>query len=133
MNNNIKGENKAQNKNVAISIYGNKNTIHIWRNVLRLLGFPKYFAIRKDKPNKRILVMPCKDKDILSFKLHEDFISNNDSKVTIHSKPFILDIMNSNKLDITKTYIINGKYLDNQNLAVFNVNDAVLFTEYNES
>ena len=61
----------------------------------------------------------------MSFKVPAKLLIDHKCVMRINSKRFVHGIMKSNNLDISRTYTLYGKYLEDKNMAVFSLVDGV--------
>lgn len=103
-----------------LSLYGRANSIHICRDIIRILGFPKYVSL-KIKGDKYIAILPCDVKEFMSFLVPENLFSSKFGQFKITSKGFITTIFKKNNLNIEKSYVISGDYSEKENAIFFNI------------
>ena len=103
-----------------LSLYGKSNSIHICRDIIRILGFPKYISL-KIKGNKYIAILPCDVKEFMSFLVPLNLFSDKNGQFKITSKDFITSTFCKNNLDINKSYLIAGDYSEKENVVFFNM------------
>lgn len=110
---------QVNNMHSTLSLQGRRNTINIGINVIRLLGELTHVCIMQNVHNNSLAVMPCDAKDVMSFHVPDNFISDRNSKFTVHSKQFVKSTMSSCNLDIEKLYVFSGQYVPEKNAVVF--------------
>ena len=76
----------------SISLCFNEGCISVGRDVIRVLGEPRYISILKNDEKKTLLIIPCGEHDPLSFKVPEDLLRVKNKKFRIYSLQFIEDI-----------------------------------------
>lgn len=105
---------------LVLSLYGKANSIHISRDIIRILGFPRYISLRiKDK--KYIAILPSNVKEPMSFLVPKSLFDGKNGQFRITSKGFITTIFNDNDLDTNRTYLITGDYSEKENAIFFNI------------
>ena len=105
-------------------IQGKYRRINIAKDVIRVIGMPRYIALRINPEMNSILVESSLEGNRPSFKVPDDLCQNIDRKMSIISTAFVMDVMNSNSLDPSKTYLVNGTYSEKNNAVVFDMKDA---------
>ena len=105
---------------LSFSIYGAKDSLNISRDVIRILGFPKFVSIRiKDK--KHFAVVPSDVKEQMSFSVPKNLFTTKSGQFRITSKGFVTTILARNNLDKNVTYIVKGTYSEKENVVFFNM------------
>ena len=104
---------------LPISILGRENGILIGRNVILKLGVPNCVCILKGTDKESIAIVPCTEKQPLSFKVPEDFIGARNRKMRIYSQAFAQELLMANDLDPAKTHRIYGEYSEAHNAVIF--------------
>ena len=113
----------AQSKNIKLSIQGNHNCIGIGKGVLIAMGCPSHVSLKISDAKDSISVFPCDEDDIMSFRVPTKILSDRRCVMRINSKKFVHGLMLSNDMDTTKTYIFDGEYVKDKNMAVFSLVD----------
>ena len=103
-----------------LSLYGKSSCIHICRDIIRILGFPKYVSLRI-KGSKYIAILPCDVKESMSFLVPKNLFEGKNGQFKITSKAFITSTFKNNDLDISKSYLITGDYSEKENVIFFNI------------
>lgn len=103
----------------TISFQGKRNMINIGVDVIRLLGEPTHICILRNFENKSVAVVPCEADDVMSFRVPERFLTDRNSKFTVHSKQFTQEVMEDCGLDTDRTYVFPGEYIPKNNMVVF--------------
>ena len=103
-----------------LSLYGKSNAIHICRDIIRILGFPKYISL-KIKGDKYIAILPCDVKEFMSFLVPQNLFIGKNGQFKITSKGFITSTFRKNNLDMNKSYLITGDYSEKENAIFFNL------------
>lgn len=109
----------SASQRLPISILGRENGILIGRNVILKLGVPNYICILKGTDKESIAIVPCTEKQPLSFKVPEDFLGARNRKMRIYSQAFVQELLAANDLDPMKTHRIYGAYSEAHNAAIF--------------
>lgn len=105
---------------LSFSIYGAKDSLNISRDVIRILGFPKFITIRiKDKSH--FAVVPSGIKEQMSFAVPKNLFNTKSGQFRIASKGFVTTILAENNLDKNVTYIIKGDYSETENAVFFSM------------
>ena len=120
-------EKKVSKNHLTASFYGKDFRIHFTKDVIRVLGKPKYICIKVNKNMTSFLVTPCEGKMYMSFQVPENLFVSSSAKMRISSQGFILDLFRKNELCIGQTYRVEGEYLEKHNAVVFNLKKAALF------
>lgn len=125
---------KGSKKSVKlrISFYGRQNCVQVGKDVVRVLGAPKYITLRVNRDMSSVLIESAEEKHKLSFKVPEDLYANNNAQMVINSTSFVIGIMTHNDLDLGGTYQIEGIYSEKNNAVIFNFADAALFVASNK-
>lgn len=105
-----------------IAVYGKQFKINISLKIIDLLGTPAYITIYTNESMDSIALGVCDADNVMSFKVSDKSKSSNQLFIT--SKPFVTDIMQKNKLDINKSYRIDGNYIEDKNIVEFNLSEA---------
>ena len=103
-----------------LSLYGKSKSIYISKDIIRILGFPKYVSLRI-KDNKYIAILPCDIKEPMSFLVPHNLFDSKNGHFKITSKGFITTIFKKNNLNIEKSYVISGDYSEKENAIFFNI------------
>lgn len=110
-----------------ISIYGKIKEIYIGKDILRLLGAPKFICLKINKGMDSFIISPCEGKEFMSFKVPEDIMSNPNKKMRVFSRSFVSGILIMNGMSDEATYKITGTYLEKNNAVVFKMSDAKVY------
>lgn len=114
---------------VEISISGKRKEIHIGKDVVRLLGAPRYLCLKVNKAMDSIAVMPCPEKEYMSFKVPDGILLGKHVSMRVVSRAFVEKILMANGYKDNSTYQITGTYLEKNNAVIFNMADMRLFKE----
>lgn len=109
------------------SASGKVHAINLTKDVVRLLGMPPYVCLKVNKVMDSFIVMPGKQKEYMSFKVPERFVTDKDVNMRMISKSFIKEFMAVNELDVTKSYRVEGIYSERNNAVIFNMADCNLY------
>ena len=112
---------------LAFSIYGAKDCFNFSRDVVRILGFPKFISIRM-KDSSHLAIVPSDVKEPLSFSVPQNLFSSKNGQLRITSKSFVTTILYKNNLDKNTTYIIEGFYSEKENVVFFNLENKRIFS-----
>ena len=105
---------------LSFSIYGAKDSLNISRDVIRILGFPKFVSIRI-KDRNHFAVVPSDVKEQMSFSVPKNLFTTKSGQFRITSKGFVTTILARNNLDKNVTYIVKGTYSEKENVVFFNM------------
>ena len=106
-------------ENLCVSIQGRWNRIRVSKGVVRALGFPDYVSLRVNENWTSFLIIPCGGKDLMSFKVPSGMTSSREREFRIFSKAFVNRILEQSDFNTERTYRLNGKYLNGENLVPF--------------
>lgn len=112
---------------LRVSLSGKRDVMHIYKDVIRVLGAPEYISIRLAPKMDSLLIEPCGAKDPLPFKVPDDLYLNSDVAMRLSSQSFVKGLMIHNDMDIEQTYRIIGTYIEEKNAVVFRMADKELF------
>ena len=105
---------------------GKEGAISIGRNVVRALGVPQYVTLRVSHKNKALLIMPCEQKDVMSYKTPPDFINKSHVNFRIHSLSFVTGLLKDIGVDPEATFVLDGLYSHNMGAVVFPIDTSSL-------
>jgi len=120
--------NLDERKGFYISLQGSSDAISIGKGVVKLLGCPKYLALRVNGRWNSIALLPCDYKDVMSFKVPDKFLFDHHCVYRMRSKSFLETLMLLNGLDNEKTYTIMGVMNTEKNIATFDISTAIELT-----
>ena len=106
-----------------VSIYGCESVINIGKDVLRVLGAPVSVCLKVSQGLDSFVVMPCDEKDVLSFRVPDDIMFNSHRQMRVTSRSFVTGLLAMNKLEANHTYKISGTYSEKNNAVIFNMSD----------
>lgn len=109
------------------------NLIRIHRNTLSLLGNPEYIQILVNPDTALIAIRGCNKDDYRSERIRWDTLRDNNKSCEFYSKSLIKTIRKVffNNID-THKYRITGKYVNSENLTLFNINAHKIMQEDEE-
>ena len=114
---------EKKNVRLEMSFYGKSNSIHISKDAIRVIGAPPYICFKINREMDSIAVAPCKEQDILSFKVPEDIYFVHRVQMRVTSQSFVGGLMIRNGMEPLHTYKVNGTYLEKENAVVFHLAD----------
>lgn len=117
--------------NLCVSILGKNHVFHIGKDVLRVLGAPKYVSIKLNQTMDSFIVLPIEEKEPMSFRVPDNLMFDNNKKMCVKSQSFVMGLLAANDLDIDRTYRIEGTYSEKNNVVVFNMADCIVYGENN--
>lgn len=115
--------------NLIISLYGTSSSIHIYKDVIRVMGVPSFISFRVNKDMDSLMILPCEERDELSFRVPEDILFSPNRKMRIISMNFVGGLMIMNGMDTNRTYRVEGYYLESKNAVVFPLGEGKMFGE----
>ena len=104
---------------IGIVISGKKGYLTIGKDVVKKLNMPTHASILINKSKTAIAVIPCHEREILSFKVPDGLMDDHHKSFTRYSKEFVEDVLQTNSLDKNKTYHIAGTFDEKFEIAVF--------------
>lgn len=108
-----------------ITIRGRENCIRIGKAVILQLGRPSHISIMVTDSLDTVVVFPCDEDNVMSFKVPQKIYTDHHCNFRIHSKQFVHGIMGVNQMDTNRTYTVSGKYSENDNSMLFHLTDKV--------
>lgn len=115
---NVSDINYSEMKHLELFFLGKHDQISVGKDIVRLLGKPKYVCIRVDKMYKSILLRPCESSDPMSFKVPDNLFDDASNVFRIRSKEFVEFILQVNGLEPKQSYSFKGKYLAEHNSVI---------------
>lgn len=115
-----------------MTIYGKRERIFFTKDVIRILGVPNYICIRVNAGWNSVLIMPCADKDYLSFKVPSGILSEPNKKMEFRSKAFTDTLLKRNGLALQGTYTVQGWYFENRNALIFDFRNVTTSSKHSE-
>ena len=112
---------------VEIALQGYQNAISIGKDVIRLLGNPTHICLKINEEGNKIVVAPCIEKEVMSFKVPDKLLTNHRCVFRVYSKQFVHSIMEANGMDMGLSYTIPGIYSEKQNAACFDLRGYRLY------
>lgn len=102
-----------------ISLFGKKNAIGIGKDVILLLGIPTHIRIRVNEENDSLVIEPTEEKEVMSFKVPDRFLTDRHCNFRIYSQQFVQNLLRLNGMNEQGSYSIEGDYLKSKNAAIF--------------
>lgn len=109
----------------TISFKGKGNCIRIGKSVVRLLGNPSYISIKVNDALDTVVVFPCDEDEVMSFKVPQNLFLSHEHSMRIHSKRFVHTLMEMNQMDTERTYSVVGEYTEAENSMIFRLAEKV--------
>ncbi len=125
----VRGKRSRKTVRLDVSIYGRESVINIGKDVLRVLGAPENICLKVSQRMDSFVVMPCGEKDTLSFHVPDDFMVNSRRQMKVTSRSFVTGLLAMNDLENGHTYKISGTYSEKNNAVVFNMSDIRRYRE----
>ncbi len=94
---------------LTITLLGREGAIGIRKNVVKALGSPRYVSLRISYKNKSLLLLPCDQKDVMSYEMPHDFMNGRHINFRIYSLSFVQDLLKTHGLNSDASYILKGK------------------------
>ena len=91
-----------------ILIQAHRFTLTIGKDIIRSLGFPTHVCLRINETNNSFAIIPCKEDDVMSFKVPEKLFTDSKCVFRIYSKQFLINIILKYDLDPYCVYECNG-------------------------
>ena len=111
-------------KNVYISFYLRRYTIHIHRSTLMGIGDPPFIKLLINQEKKSFVVLPSVESDFRSTRVHAGR-SRKSMKADLYSIGLCNSLAQLNGWNKNKSYRVNGHILSAQNAAVFSFSNSV--------
>lgn len=125
----IENEKRQELTKLTITLQGKQGAISIGKNVAKALGVPNYVALRISYKNKALLLLPCEQKDVMSYKMPHHFMEGRHISFRIYSLSFVAELLGSNGLNTDSTYLLEGLYSDQIGAVIFPMETARLMAE----
>lgn len=126
-------EKEKMKSKLRASLYGKESRIYFSKSVLRAIKKPKHICLKINRDMTSFLVMPCDDKNPMSFPVPENLFSGIGVKMRISSQSFLLELFVRNGLDLAQTYRVDGVYFPQNNAVVFQMNNAAVLAEQEDT
>ena len=110
MNNQETSNTSVKELTPYILIQPYKYTLTIGKDIIRVLGFPKFVCLRINEVNNSFAIIPCEEHDVMSFKVPDRLLTDHHSVFRINSKQFILNLIDKYGLEEYHVYGCKGKY-----------------------
>ena len=108
-----------------LSLYLRNNRIRIFKSTIRLLGTPKFVQFSVHTDGKSMMLAPYYKKSFTSFRIPQNIYEEKGS-LEISSKGFCIIIANRLKWDVEHSYRIPGKYIQGQNVVIYDLTSATI-------
>ena len=111
------------NKKISTTLRYLDGTIRVSYSTLELLQFPNYIILLINVEEQKIIYAPSIKNDRSALKVkYSDVIEHKDK--IFNSTKFVRRVFNLTKWDRVYRYNIPGEFIENENIIVFNLNDA---------
>lgn len=117
----------AKGNKIEITLLGYRNAINIGKDVIRHLGSPSFICLKINEESDKLIITPCAEKEVLSFKVPDKLFVNRSCALRVYSKQFVHTIMECNGMEHDLTYIVSGYYSEKQNVVCFDLREKRLF------
>lgn len=118
----MESENKFY-RTLGITFSGAGNNINIGKNVIRVLGVPRYLTFRVNKSLTAFIIFACDSTDPLAYRVPENIL-NHQKMMRVYSKHFVRDVMSANQFAQDSTYTVYGKYYEKEKVVLFDLRAA---------
>lgn len=108
-----------------LTLQGARCCISVSKGVIKALGKPSHVSIKISDNHDSLSVFPCDEDDVMAFRVPVKLFTDHKCVMRINSKRFVHGIMKTNQMDISKTYVLSGEYLEEKNTAVFSLVEGV--------
>lgn len=106
---------------IELTLQGARCCISVSKGVIKALGKPSHVSIKISDNHDSLSVFPCDEDDVMAFRVPVKLFTDHKCVMRINSKRFVHGIMKTNQMDISKTYVLSGEYLEEKNTAVFSL------------
>ena len=110
---------------IELTLQGARCCISVSKGVIKALGKPSHVSIKTSDNHDSLSVFPCDEDDVMAFRVPVKLFTDHKCVMRINSKRFVHGIMKTNQMDISKTYVLSGEYLEEKNTAVFSLVEGV--------
>ena len=110
---------------IELTMQGARCCISVSKGVIKALGKPSHVSIKISDNHDSLSVFPCDEDDVMAFRVPVKLFTDHKCVMRINSKRFVHGIMKTNQMDISKTYVLSGEYLEEKNTAVFSLVEGV--------
>ncbi|MCC8014868.1 MAG: hypothetical protein LIO87_06695 [Eubacterium sp.] len=118
----------------TISINVKDSLIVIHKNVLRVLGSPKFIQILVNPDDKSIVACRSVETDHLAHLVNPEILSQTKKTFRIHSYSLLYGLHKIYpKWSKDVTYKLSGKFISNLNVVKFNMEDSVISSRRDRS
>ena len=123
MNSNEKTNSQTKELSPYILIQPQRFTITIGKDIVRTLGFPTHVCLRINETNHSFAIIPCKEDDVMSFKVPEKLFTESRCVFRLYSKQFVLNLILKYDLDPCGVYECNGAHSPKINAVIVSLAD----------
>lgn len=110
---------------IELTLQGARCCISVSKGVIKALGKPSHVSIKISDNHDSLSIFPCDEDDVMAFRVPVKLFTDHKCVMRINSKRFVHGIMKTNQMDISKTYVLSGEYLEEKNTAVFSLVEGV--------
>ena len=110
---------------IELTLQGARCCISVSKEVIKALGKPSHVSIKISDNHDSLSVFPCDEDDVMAFRVPVKLFTDHKCVMRINSKRFVHGIMKTNQMNISKTYVLSGEYLEEKNTAVFSLVEGV--------
>lgn len=110
---------------IELTLQGARCCISVSKGGIKALGKPSHVSIKISDNHDSLSVFPCDEDDVMAFRVPVKLFTDHKCVMRINSKRFVHGIMKTNQMDISKTYVLSGEYLEEKNTAVFSLVEGV--------
>lgn len=114
---------KPHSAEPTISFQGKDKCVNVGKDVIRLLGNPDYISLILSEDGTGLAIYPCEERNLLSFKVPQSFLTADKVQLRIHSKQFVEGVLLSAGLNKDKTYRVKGTFSAEHNAITFQLSD----------
>ena len=95
-----------------------KRCIYIYKDVIRLLGYPSYVTLLESVEHQTLAIIPCEESHAMAFKVPENY-SVVKKDMRIWSKGYVNELRERYCVEPGEHYILDGVYVPKHNAVVF--------------
>ena len=106
---------------MSVSVLGSHYYILMYKDVIRMLGAPEYITFLVNYDEGTIAVMPCDEKDCMSFKVSDKYWTPSGSVFRIYSKAFVSYIIDTFDIDTRSATMYSGYYDETAGAVIFDL------------
>lgn len=115
---NVDSSSTAKTLSPYILIQPYKFTLTIGKDVIKCLGFPTHISLRINEQNNSFALIPCEEKNVMSFKVPERLLTDHHSVFRITSKSFVMTLLLKYGLSPKNIYECRGIYSEKVNAVI---------------